>query len=54
MCVGAMDISTHGPQRLASKPMEARLYAWNDLGTPTYDGAKAKRVALYLQAATPQ
>ena len=35
MCVGAMDISTHGPQRLASKPMEARLYAWNDLGTPT-------------------
>ena len=31
MCVGAMDISTHGPQR-TSKPMECierRLYAWN-------------------------
>ena len=24
-------------KELASKPMEARLFAWNDLGTPTHD-----------------
>ena len=29
-----MGVRPMDQQRTTSKPMEARLYAWNDLGTP--------------------